>query len=76
MVSLSWDLRNRTSVISNHNGGNPKLAKLYQGPDTRRLVFYVPLCRWFETQTFKLFTGISEFYVTPRVNKARQEAGS
>ena len=28
-----------------------------------------PLCRWFETQTFKLFTGISEFHITRWVTK-------
>ena len=48
----------------------------YQSTDTRRLVFKVPLCRWFETQTFKLFTGISEFYVTCQMDKTQQEAGS
>ena len=52
------------------------VSRFSQGPDTRHLVFQVALFRWFETQTFKLFTCIGEFYATRQVDKTRQETGS
>ena len=46
-----------------------------QDPYTRCLVFRVLLCRWFNTETFQLCTGISKFYVTCWMDKTWQ-AGS
>ena len=40
------------------------MLMMSQGPDTRRLVFQVPLCHWFNIETFQPYTGISEFCVT------------
>ena len=60
-------------VICNRNKHNDKFS---QDPDTRCLVFYIPLCRKFNTETFQLFMGYQWILCHTLGGQTRQEAGS
>ena len=70
-LRCSWKFL-ETMTLHHQKHSNSTMCWHCSRADTRRLVFSVPLCRWFERQTFQFLTGISDFYVTRWVtNTAR-----